>query len=293
MPVQTRVMDDAQVGKGSGNYFTPSNLKQRISLVPAFITEKELEPSDELKEKAKGGDSSAIEEIDNLVDTKELLEKGATREPPTVLKVKDPEAGYLFARADSHFVHYIKNYGYLLCKKHEYEAAGRTATCCVSNSEQDAMLMYAVVIVVYLTDPEGQIVKLPVERQPQLDETHKLDFKYEFKSWSLSDSRMRAWKQFHNQNPPINTDYEVWTQKQGNSDRLQFSPCKGDSLWSQRGQVLVKKILNEGVKEWGSIAKSLGRDVSIDEIDKMFGVAVAKTQAQNTEKNFAGLLGQE
>lgn len=288
MSVKRNLMDNPEVGAGGSEFFKPSSQKQVVALIPSFIPLAELNVSDELKEKAKK-DADAASEVEELVRFKEMLEQGADRDPATVLKASEPEEGYYYARADSHFTHYMTGVGYYLCKKHEYEKEGRESTCC-KFSEREALLRYAVVLLVYDTDAEGEVNFIPKDRAQPLDDKNKLDFKYKFCTWTLTDSQMRAWKQFHKKNPPVSTDYEINTVKQGNADRVNFTPCRGDALWTKRGPVLQKKILKEGAKVWATISKTLGKDLPVTEIDQMFLGSAAKKSGSN-ERDFKGLIG--
>lgn len=289
MSARVQVMDDPEVGRGQGEFFQPSSQKQRVALVPAAISSAQLEPSEELNARAQKGDAGAIEDLQALAKKKEILERGVEKDPPSVIKLPEPEETYLFARADSCFTHYLQGVGYFFCKKAEYEAAGRQPTCC-NHSERDALLRYALVLLVYDTDPEGQLIKIPQERALPLDDKNRLDFKYKFCTWALTDSQMRVWKTFHAQNPPISTDYEVWTEKQGNSERVKFAPCRGDAKWMTKGPVLMKKVLREGAKIWEGIQRTLGKDLGTDDIDTMFLGNQGK-KAATSEKDFKGLLG--
>jgi len=282
-------MDDPEVGRGQGEFFQPSSQKQRVALIPAAIGRTQLEPSEELKAKAKSGDAVANDEVEYLLKKKEILEKGLEKEPPSVIRIPEPEETYLFARADSCYTHYMQGVGYFFCKKGEYEEHGEPPTCC-DHSDRDALLRYALVLLVYDTDPEGQMIKIPNERATPLDDKNKLDFRYKFCTWALTDSQMRVWKAFHAENPPISTDYTVWTEKQGNSDRVKFAPCKNDAKWMSKGPVLMKKVLKEGGKMWEGIGRTLGKDLSTEDIDTMFKGNQGKKVA-TTERDFRGLLG--
>jgi len=292
---RVKSIDQDDVGKSGGDFFKPEPNKQRIALVPALHLKSDLEISDALKEKAKGGDRDAIEDIEERTELKEAFTEGLTSEPPRVKEVTDfgPEKknGFLFGRADSHLSHYLpsEKISYL-CKSYEFEAAGLKATCC-DNADRGAMNMYAVVLVVYETDHDGEVIKLKEERQKPLDDDHKLDFKYSLKIWSLSDSRMRAWKEHHRKFPLISSDYDVWTEKQGASDRVKFGPNQGQALWMARGPVLFGKILREGAEIWERAARAIGKDFSIKEIDTMFGVKQGGgVEATATETDYDNLL---
>ena len=126
--------------------------------------------------------------------------------------------------------------------------------------------------------------------QLPIDKDHKLDFKYTFKYWNLSDPKMREWKRFKDQNPLVGTDYEVWTEKQGVADRIKFSPCRGDAKWMTKGSTLLSKIVKEGSKFWDEAGKKIGKDLSIQDIDTMFGQNSGR-RSTASEKNFSQLLG--
>jgi len=238
----------------------------------------------ELKKKGEEGDKYAIQEIEDIDRLRASIEDSLIESPGTPPKAKKitgymwpdghQEDAYMFGRVDSHHVHYLQDQKVsFLCQALEYEKRNRQATCC-KMSTQDPMLMHASVILVYETDKKGTVIPVPADRQRKLDEEHKLDFKFAMKVFTMSDSRIRALKEHTLSNPTISNDFFVWTEKQGNQDRVKFSPC-GQALWQQRGKTFFKKILTDGGEMWKEAYKQIAKEMTIDDIDKIFGVQSA------------------
>jgi hypothetical protein len=123
-----------------------------------------------------------------------------------------------------------------------------------------------------------------------LDATNKLDFKYKIQTWSINDVKVKGLKQFRTQFPPVSCDYEVWEQSQGASKRVMFSPCPPPAVWRKRGPVLEERIVLEAAKAWEDAHKALGKNLSVQQIDEMYGLAVPPAKPK-VEKNYSGLLG--
>ena len=252
--VKVRSVDSESVGQSGNDYFKAEKNRQRIALVPYLIKKSEIEINEELKQKAISGDKKAQEEVEEIASLREDILEGLKQKPGQSPRTQEFKLdigtevidGYLFPRVDSHMTHYLqKEKMSFYCKKEEYESLGRTPVCCVecAKDPQDrgAYLQYAVVLIVYETQGtpnECSVLQLPPERQRILDAQNKLDFKYHIKLWGLSDGKIKGWKQFSKNFPLISSDYEVWTEKVGNADRVKFSPCQGKALWLERGPVL-------------------------------------------------------
>lgn len=308
--VRMRSADSDSVGQSGGDYFKPDKIRQRIALVPYLIPKSELEISDELKKKAIAGDVAAQNEVEDISELKSDILDGLKSKPGAQPRTKEYKLnmgteeieGYLFPRVDSHMTHYLaKEKMSFFCKKEEYEGVGRPPVCCneCAKDPQDrgAYLSYAVVVLVYETTgtaDDCSIVELPLERQKTLDAENRLDFRYSMRLWGLSDGKIKGWKSFSKGFPLICSDYEVWTEKVGNADRVKFAPCQGQALWTQRGMTLQNMILKEGRKLWdenGGAARTIGRNFSLEEIDKMFGITPPKRGGGGSnEVGFSNLL---
>jgi len=302
MPVMQTMIDDADVGRGLGEYFKPSTNKQRFAILPYSISEASLIISDELRAKA-ATDVASANILEHRLRFAELLKEGCEGEPARVIKTEQNGVpGYRYSRTDSALVHYDTTVKYFLCKADQYQALGREAECCKKakvdavaqgrKAEQgNAQKLYAFVLLVYQTDTEGNVLKLAPDARKTLDEKYKLDFKYEIKTWAINDTKMKSLKQYTNRFPLINCDYEVWTQKRGAADITMFSPCAPPAMWMSRGPVLEKKVMDEAEAIWGTVPRTLGKDLTVEELDRMcLGVSSSPPKAK-TEKNFSGLLG--
>jgi len=301
MPVLQTTIDDADVGRGGGEYFKVTSQKQRIAIIPYFVTKQELVISEEMKAKA-ADDAKVAAAIDHTMKFIQLLQEGAEAEPPRVKPMTwNGIEGFRYCRMDSAYAHYDETVKYYLCKADEYKALNREAECCLKGKSDamaagkpeqgDAQRLYAFIVLVYNTDAEGNILKIAPEARRKLDDQHKLDFKFEFRTWAINDSKMKGLKAFKNKFPPISCDYEVSEQMQGQSKRVIFSPCNGTALWLSRGPVLEQEVLDAVDPMWEKISRTIGRDMTIAEIDTLCGKAPAGNKPKTTEKSFAGLIG--
>lgn len=302
MPTMHTMVDDPDVGRGGSEYFKPTTNKQRIAIIPFWIPESTLVIPDDLRAKA-AKEEAAADELEYKLKFAELLKEGTEMEPPRTLREeRNGVVGFRYCRMDSGMVHYDTTVNYYFCKAKDYAALGRESECCKKSvidavaakkpkEYGDAQRLYAFVLIVYNTDAEGNILKLAPEARRPLDDKHKLDFKYEFKTWAINDSKIKGLKQYTKKFPPIACDYEVWTQKKGNSDIVMFSPCAPPGLWLARGPVLEKRILEESEPHWDKINRTLGKELTIEEVDKLCGVGAGVATKPKTEKNFSGLLG--
>lgn len=294
MSVKVRAIEDQEVGRGATDYFRPEKAHQRIALVPCFISKSSLIITDEIRKAGSEGSRDAIEKMEEVSSLVAVLDKGSDKRPPSALRVTNPSEGYLFAPVHSHMCHFIKGFGYVLCKQADYASKGRSAVCCDNakddkGQKQDAMLMHAMVLVVYDTDAEGEVTPVPAERQIPYG-VGKLNFKYRLVTWSCADTKMKDWKQFHKNFPLISSDYECFTEKVGNSERVKFAPA-GPSLWTQIDPTFTKKIIDEGAKKWESVGRSLGRDLTTIEIDQMYKVSGGTNVSGSVnERSFEGLM---
>lgn len=294
MSVKVRAVEDQEVGRGATDYFRPEKAHQRIALVPCFISKANLTITDEIRKAGGQGSREAIEKMEEISSLVSVLDKGADKKPASALRIVQPSEGYLFAPVHSHMCHFIKGFGYVLCKQADYSTLGRSSVCCDNakddkGQKQEALLMHAMVLFVYDTDAEGEVTQVPADRQIPYG-AGKLNFKYRIVTWSCADTKMKDWKQFHKNFPLISCDYECFTEKVGNSDRVKFAPV-GPALWSAIDPTFTKKIIDEGAKKWEHVGRSLGRDLSVAEIDQMYKVSGgASISSAVNERSFEGLL---
>jgi hypothetical protein len=302
MPVLFRTVDDNAVGRGQGDYFKVSDKKQRIALVPKFITDASLTPSEQIQILSAKGDVEAQEQVAALLGLKENILANLQKRPPRALRVDGENPGYLSSVVASHMVHYKQGVGYFLCKKMEYEGAGRTPTCCTAprsdpKEQKEASALYAFVLLVYDdADPDtGEVPSIPEQLQKPIpgDPVNKLDFRYHLVPWAVNDSKMRELKRIQGQFPPIDSDYLVWTEKQGATDRMKANAAgREKALWTLKGDVFKSRVVKEAASLWEGINRTLGRNFSMDEIDQMLtGAAPVQTPKKTTtERQFGALL---
>jgi hypothetical protein len=285
--------DDRRVGKGDGEFFKVTGIKdrpQRIAYIPATAYENQLVLTPELQKRAAARDAKAIEEIEDIRALREELTKSLKKQQPSA-EVWPDESGkktILYARTEAAKTFWIDGVGYIYWKDGIPDGL----------IEKPAQIVYGFVILEYELDNENEPVILSPDRQIELGGGHKLNFKYELKPWSINDAKTRAWKEHSRTNPVIKNDYLVWTQKDGLYDRTKFSPA-GPALW-RNDSAVMNRIIKEGAKMYANLPKLIAKDFTIDEIVEMLsgnqqggkgkqGAPTATTMPE--EIDFAGLLG--
>lgn len=298
MPAIMTTIDDQSIGRGFGDFFTPDNTKKRVAFIPFFLSKAEVSIPDELREKSKT-DFEAAKILARKIKFLSALETGAEAEPPTVLRTMDPP-GYVFSRMDGAMVHFHKDAKFFYCKAQEYKDEGREPICCKFSVDkfgkpQDAMLTHGFVVLEYMCDPQGNIPKIPLEMQQPIpgENQFKLDFKYTLKTWAINEAKLKQLKRFKDQFPTVSCDYLVWNEKHGASDRTNFSPCPPPARWRSRGTVLIDMIMNETLKPWEKVDRTIGKNFSVQQIDEMFGIAPRQQAPEKpkVERTFSQILG--
>lgn len=294
-------LDSDTVGQSGGDFFKPDSNQQRIAMIPYLIAKSELEIPEELKKKALGGDTIAQEELEDIASLKEDIIDGLKSKPGAAPRTREFGEGYLFPRLDSHMVHYLdKEKTTFFCKADEYRRLGREPVCCnecaKDPKDRGAYKSYGTIVLVYetISAPDScEVIEVPPERQKSLPDGTKLNFRFSLKYFGLTDGKVKAWKQFSKNFPLITSDFDVWKEKKGNAEILKFSPCQGNALWFSLGTSLQEKVIKEAKKMWDSeegVTKAMGRNFSIEEIDKMFGIRTQNRPSSGTEGNFDSLL---
>jgi len=289
-------VNEASVGSGKGSFFKPTGVKSRLAFIPFFIPAEDLEPTPELLKKASENDEVAQNLIQRKFGIKKSLEIGLAAKNPRAIKMDDGgKPGFLFGRVDSHMVHYKQGLGGFMCKKAEYERLKKPPTCCnavadKNNLTQEAYNNYGVALIVYNTDNNGEVITLPENQAMPLDATNKLDFSYSIMRWSMNETRMREIKQHTTEFPMISSDFKIWTETQGKSERMKVAPCSGPATWMTKGPVFIKMMLKESKEIWPKVAPGLGKDLSTKDIDIMFTGSSSEEAKGNSEANYSQLL---
>lgn len=288
-------MDDASVGKGTGDFFKITGQKdrpQRVAFIPGEAFEGELVVTDTLRQKAQSGDSEAIEKIEEILSLKENIGKSLKRKSAEVWENENGQRVILYAKTEAARVFWIDNVGYV------YEVSGVPDEC---KGRSGAMTLYGFVIVEYELDDEGHVRE--IAESLDLGDGHTLNFKYTMKVAQLGDPKVRVWKEQTRNFPWITSDYEVWNEKQGTSDRAKFTPA-GPAVWRQDPYVM-RRIIAEARKLYPNVLKTI-KKFSAEEIIKMHPqveallIATGKLKASTTsgtremqveETDFSTLLG--
>jgi hypothetical protein len=284
--------EDKQVGRGEGEFFKVTGVKerpQRIAYIPAVAYQHQLDITPELQKRAAAKDARAIEEIEDIRRLKENVTNNLKKNPPSAEIWTDSEGkkAIIYARTDAAKTFWLDGVGYVYWKD------GMPDDLIVKPPQ----IVYGFVLLEYELNSENEPIILPPDRQIELGGGHKLNFKYDLKSWSINDAKTRAWKEHSRTNPVIKTDYHVWTAKEGLYDRTKFSPA-GPALWREDPMVM-QRIIKEAGKIYENLPKFIAKDFSVDEIVEMASGGQQDRSKQGApsvtaipeEFDFASLLG--
>jgi hypothetical protein len=282
--------EDRRVGRGENEFFKATGIKdrpQRIAYIPAMADENQLVFSVELRRRAAAKDAVAIGTLEDMRAVREEITKSLKKNPPSaeVWTDENGKKSILYAKTEAARTFWLDGVGYVYWKEGIPEG-------CVEKSPQ---VIYGFVLLEYDLDSENEPVILRPEEQIELGDGHRLTFKYELKTWSLNDAKIRAWKEHSRSNPVIFNDYHVWTQKEGLYDRTKFSPA-GPALWRQ-DPVVMQRIIKEAAKIYDNLPKLLAKDFTVAEIVEMTGVRQGGRDYSTApvtmpeEVDFASLLG--
>jgi len=272
------ILDDPTVGSGGSGWFKPAlNVKNRISILPGFISLADLTVSPEMEELAKK-DPKVAAEAAQRKRMHELIQKGLEREAPSTQKWTNDkgEEGYLYSKVEAAYIHWHDS-GPFFCKATE-------GACCCERSSKEKAMAYGLIAIVYQTDVNGD----PVARaNPEVTADGKLDFNYSLQIWNLTEAKMRAFKESHSQYPPIFSDYIVGMEPSGKMERLKVSNTP-KCLWRSRGLEVQRRIIREGLPLFAKIYRGLAqKDYSVPEIATLFGQG---TPPGRSEEDYGSLL---
>lgn len=259
MSTRTQMMDDKDVGRGTSSFFKPEKgLVSRVALIPAFLSKKELSEDQEL---LKG------------------IEAGLDKTIPTTEKYthKDEE-GYLWPRVDSAPCFYMDNVGWFTT---DSEDAQDLASVQLG---REPSTQYGVVVYVYETTPDGEVQRVEPKSEGQMN------FRGNLMLWTLTSARMREWKNFHRQFPPIFSDYEVTLEKSGRTDRIKFSTCK-TCLWRECSPEVQDTLIRKAAPLWERVPKAVAsKTYSLEDLRTIYQLG-SETTKGDQETSFQKLLG--
>jgi hypothetical protein len=285
--------EDKRVGRGENSFFKVHGTKerpQRIAYIPAAVTEEQLNPTIDLKRRAAARDPVAIEALEDARALREQLTASLRKSPPSA-QVWADQAGkkaILYAKTEAARTIWIDGVGYVYAKD---GVPPELLT-------KDVQVLYGFVVLEYELDAENEPILLTPDRQIELGGGHKLNFRYELKTWSLSDAKIRTWKEHSRTNPVIATDYLVWTQHEGKYDRTKFSPA-GPAIW-RNDPVVMDRVIGEAAGLYANLPRTLAKDFSVEELTEMLSGGQPGSRGQLTatatttmpeETDFAALLG--
>jgi hypothetical protein len=254
--------DDRRVGKGDGEFFKVTGVKdrpQRIAYMPTAAYEHQLVVSQEMRRRAAAKDEAAIEAIEDMRALREEITKSMRKQVPSVEVWADENGkkAILYAKTEGAKTFWIDGVGYIYWKDGIPEGL----------LDKPAQIVYGFVILEYDLDHDNEPVILPPDQQIEVGDGHKLKFKYSLKPWSINDAKTRAWKEHSRTNPVIRNDYLVWTQREGLYDRTKFSPA-GPALWREDSFVM-RRIIKEAAKMYANLPKLIAKDFTVDELIDM------------------------
>lgn len=135
----------------------------------------------------------------------------------------------------------------------------------------------ACLVIKYKTKKDGSLVK---------KEGEKIPFDFEVLEWILSETKYNKLKDLHKEFPLKDHDLMVTLEGTEQYQDLNFTPCK-ESVWQARDE-FKREVYKESEPLRENLARSLGQDLSIDEIKELLGMGVAQpseaiTNASNIE----------
>src|SRR5262245_11772864 len=165
--------DDRRVGKGDGEFFKVTGIKerpQRIAYIPAAAHESQLVVSADLHRRAAARDAAAIEAIEDMRALREELTKSLQKAVPSAEVWTDDHGrkSVLYAKTEAAKTFWIDNVGYV------YWREGIPDECL----GKGAQVIYGFVLLEYELDNDNEPVILPPDRQIELGDGHKLAFRY-------------------------------------------------------------------------------------------------------------------
>ena len=160
----------------------------------------------------------------------------------------DPKT--MFAGSKIHF-----SSRYFLCKK---------GICCEKLGAPKWRV--GAVLVKYNTDRQGNV------KQP---------FSYELLPWLFSETTYNKLKNVNSEFPLASHDIKISCTNE-EYQHLDLTPCS-ESIW-QAKDTLKSQVLEEAKPIWDHIKKSLGSDLSVEEIKDLLGVGGGGPAADPTQK---------
>jgi hypothetical protein len=282
--------EDRRVGRGENAFFKVTGVKerpQRIAYIPATVTDDQLNPTVALKRRAAAREQAAIDTIEDMRSLREQLTVSLKKTPPSaeVWTGSDGRKSVLYAKTEAARTLWLDGVGYVYWKD---GVPPELVT-------KDAQVLYGFIVLEYSLDADNEPIILTPDQAIELGGGHKLNFRYELKTWSLSDAKIRAWKEHSRTNPVIVNDYLVWTVKEGRYDRTKFSPA-GPALW-RNDPVVMERIIGEAAAMYANLPRTLAKDFSVEELTEMLSGGqpgsrqLATATVIRDELDFAALLG--
>jgi hypothetical protein len=311
-------MDDSRVGRGSGKFFKVVGTKehpQRIAYVPAEAHQHELVVSDELKKRAsrqipdeirqrafKGDERArallndveqAQQQIEDIMALKDVITERLRAKTPSaeIWTNENGQKVILYPRTEMVVAFWVDDVGQVMFKE------GMPLDLCGDRGPEN---LYGLVLIEYELEQDGEVRILPRDRQLDVGNGDRLDFKYFMKPWSVNQYKVDTWKEHSRKNPLIFCDYEIYTEKVKKYSETKFTPA-GPAVWRKNPGVM-RRIVREARKFYAELERSMARDFSVEELIKLVSGDKrgsssdydqdAATPGYVEEMDFAAMLGQ-
>lgn len=121
----------------------------------------------------------------------------------------------------------------------------------------------ACLIIKYKTKKDGTLIKREGESLP---------FDFEVMEWLFADKKFGQLKSLHNEWDLKNHDIMVSCDGSEQYQDLDFTPCK-EAVWKIKPEY-IEAVYRESEACRTSLAKSLGQDLSVDDIKQLLGLEV-------------------
>jgi len=278
--------EDPTVGSLS-TYLPPLNTKDRIAVVPVLVNKNQTDP-----------------------DRKRFVEQLAKQMLTSAGNITfDQKTGnYSYARLDQAQTHYQQGIRYFLCKKTQYEILGRTPTCCLNGKGQNGQLLaalpsYVTVIIRYEFGPDGN--PLPGDTNEPFPNGAVPPQAVTIHSWPFRIDALRFMKNLKAKYPLISNDFIVSNEtppappvppKPGTPKPRAVLSMEhaGPAAWLSWPKPAQEGLIAAVAEKWLKATRDIGVDLSIEEIDQMFGVSQPNqgSPAVSTSQDMSALLDQ-
>jgi hypothetical protein len=268
-------------------------LKKRASRqVPDTVRQRAFQ-GDEKARNFINDVEQAQQQIEDIMSLKDVItERLRAKTPSAEIWVNENgQKVILYPRTEVVVAFWVNDVGQVMYKE------GMPLDLCGDKGPES---LYGMVVLEYELDGEGEVKIPPPDRQLDVGNGEKMDFKYFMKPWSINQYKVDCWKEHARKNPLIFCDYEVYSEKIKKYAETKFVPA-GPAVW-RRNPGTMRRIIREARKIYAELERSIAREFSIEELIKLVsgdknGSSSSYDQDAATpgyieEMDFAAMLGQ-